>query len=144
MKYEVKKFLCFSARLGKVWDPWSQVSNLFMRKWSWQKVEIFPFVSSRQLWQNKSKWYQCFLLNSCQRVQVVEDLLRNMTWERMLARLSPGWGGIMVGCRAPNTLHAFFLLVVYFFCWNVQGQNLGPYDSDSGPLRTKRGVAKGS
>ena len=50
----------------------------------------------------------------------------------------------MVGCRAPNTLHAFFLLIVYFFCWNVQGQNLGPYDSDSGLLRTKRGVAKGS
>ena len=50
----------------------------------------------------------------------------------------------MVGCRAPNTLHAFFLLLVYFFPWNVQGQHFSPDDSDSGLPRTKRGVAKGS
>ena len=26
------KVMFFSARLGKVWDPWSRVANLFMKK----------------------------------------------------------------------------------------------------------------
>ena len=48
-----------------------------------------------------------------------------------------------MGLGTPRTFHAL-LLSVCFFPWTVLGQNIHPDESESGSLRIKRGVAKGS
>ena len=47
-----------------------------------------------------------------------------------------------MGCGAPGTFHAFLLLPVFVSPLTLE--NTFQDDSDSGPPRTKRGVAKGS
>ena len=47
-----------------------------------------------------------------------------------------------MGCGAPGTFHAFLLLPVFVSPLTLENTFQG--DSNSGPLRTKRGVAKGS